>query len=718
MHMSRGPFAPALAMWLAGASCAGAQTLKEVPAAPVAQQTGPIISDDDFNAALPSLTPEQTQPETQAQPATTGATTTEAAKPGTTAAKVEVQPPPPQASPDAPMASDLAPVAPITDEDLVAPLSPLSGFDTEPLGSTAAPPPSTTAPPQIEYDTVVEGLPRGQLSRFNELSALKSGKGKAANASMVRARATEDEALLLRLLKSEGYYDGTVVSSVTTPAKGNGHVQAHLVVSPGKAYKLGNITIHSDPVTPPELIREALPLRRGDPIVADQVLAAEANVSVVLPQNGYPFAQVKGRDIALDPQTGFGDYTLNVNPGDRSRFGGFRSDGDAVFKANHIAELTRFKPGDLYDNRKVDDLRQALVATSLFRSVAVEPVKTGKTNPDGTNQVDLLVHETRGPEHSLAAEAGYSTGQGFTATGSWTDRNLFPPEGALILTGTLGTQEQEAGITFKRSNAHERDRTVTYGLVTDHTDETYEAYTATLNWSVSKVSTPIWQKEWTWSYGANLVASHETQDPTVAHPVYTNYLLLDVPLKLSWDKSDDLLNPTRGYRVTGQVIPEGSLGGTAANIEGLLDASVYHALAANLVLAGRVRLGSIVGGSLSGLAPSRRLYAGGGGSVRGFAYQALGPVDSSGNPTGGLSVTEVSIEARYRIGTYGIVPFIDAGQVYNSPLPQFSKLRVGAGIGARLYTNFGPLRIDIATPLSSNKRDVAVALYVGIGQAF
>ena len=683
------------------ASIASAQQIKEVPAQSPAQQTGPIISDSDFTAALPSLTTEQTRPQTQPQAQTPFA-----------------QPPTATpAPPDAPLTSDLPAVAPIADTDLTTALTPLSGFDAQPLEATNIP--AAATPPAIAYDTVLEGLPRAETARFNELSALKAGKGKAANPSMVRARANEDEALVLRLLSSDGYYDGTVTSSILTPTNGSARVQAHLIVAPGKRYRLGRIHVKADATVPPDLIQSHLPLRSGDPIVADQVLAAEANVSVIMPQNGYPFATVKGRDIALDPDTGLGDYTLMLDPGPRSRFGGFRSAGKVVFQPGHIAELTRFYPGDLYDNRMVDDLRQALVATSLFRSVSVEPVKTGQMNPDGTEQVDLVVNQEKGPRHSISGEAGYSTGQGFTATGTWTDRNLWPPEGALAVTGTLGTQEQDLGVTFKRSNTGERDRTQTDGVVLDHTDETYEAYTATLSWGLSRVSTPLWQKEWTWAYGVNLVASHESQDPTASPEVYTDYYTADVPLKLEWDKTDNLLDPTRGFRIIGQTTPELGLGGTSpANLLTTIDASLYQSLSPQAVLAARVRVGDIIGGSLLDIAPSRRLYAGGGGSVRGYAYEALGPLDSTGTPTGGLSVNEVSIELRYRIGSYGIVPFIDAGQVYSSRLPDFSNLKLGAGIGGRIYTNFGPLRIDVATPLSNNKRDVAIALYVGIGQAF
>jgi translocation and assembly module TamA len=118
------------------------------------------------------------------------------------------------------------------------------------------------------------------------------------------------------------------------------------------------------------------------------------------------------------------------------------------------------------------------------------------------------------------------------------------------------------------------------------------------------------------------------------------------------------------------------------------------------------------------VAPSRRLYSGGGGSVRGYGYQQLGPKDANGDPLGGRSQVEFAGEVRYRFGDFGIVPFFDAGQVYEGLAPKFSDLRYGVGIGARYYTNFGPMRIDLATPIGRRPGEARLALYISIGQAF
>src|SRR3546814_7128533 len=72
----------------------------------------------------------------------------------------------------------------------------------------------------------------------------------------------------------------------------------------------------------------------------------------------------------------------------------------------------------------------------------------------------------------------------------------------------------------------------------------------------------------------------------------------------------------------------------------------------------------------------------------------------------GRSLTEFSIEARVNaFGIFGVVPFLDAGNIYTSPLPKFSDLRFGTGLGVRYYSNFGPIRVDVGTPINPQKGD-------------
>jgi translocation and assembly module TamA len=175
----------------------------------------------------------------------------------------------------------------------------------------------------------------------------------------------------------------------------------------------------------------------------------------------------------------------------------------------------------------------------------------------------------------------------------------------------------------------------------------------------------------------------------------------------------------RGYRLSARVSPEASFQNSAFGyLKAQIDGSAYVPIGGGTSIAGRVRIGSIAGAGLERIAPSRRFYAGGGGSVRGYGYQDIGPRDVDDGPIGGRSLAEFSLEARVRFGNFGVVPFIDGGNLYTTALPKFTGLRYGAGIGARYYTNFGPIRIDVGTPLNPRKGDPRVAVYVSLGQAF
>ena len=140
-----------------------------------------------------------------------------------------------------------------------------------------------------------------------------------------------------------------------------------------------------------------------------------------------------------------------------------------------------------------------------------------------------------------------------------------------------------------------------------------------------------------------------------------------------------------------------------------------------LVAAFRAAAGSLAGSACAEIPADKRLYAGGGGSVRGYAFQHAGPLDASNDPIGGRSIVELGAELRLRLaGAFGVVPFVDAANVYEQVLPSFDGgLLWGAGLGLRYYSSAGPSRVDLAFPLNRRTSiDDIFQLYVSLGQAF
>lgn len=552
--------------------------------------------------------------------------------------------------------------------------------------------------------------------RFDELSALRQGDGKPANLAQINRRIKEDNELLDRLLRAKGYYAARIRGAVAAPPAGSDRLAVSFDIVPGTQYLLDSVDLTGLAETGDKeaQLRAAFPPKVGDPVDADAILAGRDALSVVLAETGFPFAKVDEPEVRIDHEERKGDLDIIITPGGYRSFGAIRMNNEKLFSAHHVQEIARFHPGDPYKASDVEDLRRAIVATGLVSSVNLTPKEAG----DGSH-VDLAVDVRPAPLRTIAGQLGYGTGEGYRAEVSWQHRNFFPPEGAVTVRGVVGTQEQTASFTYRRNNFHRRDNVLTGLLsVSNIRRDAYDARTITLAGGLERQTNILFQKDWVWRIGAELIASDEAD--AFSGGARRTFLIGAIPLSLTYDGSDDLLNPTKGFRLGGRFSPELSFQDkTFGYAKVQVDGSIYQPMGEKLVVAARARFGTILGSTVDQIAPSRRFYAGGGASVRGYGYQAIGPrfgVDN--DPVGGKSLAEFSLEGRVRFGNFGVVPFIDAGNISTTFLPRFRDLRIGTGLGLRYYSNFGPIRIDVGTPINPQKGDPRVAVYVSLGQAF
>src|SRR5438270_3985089 len=619
-----------------------------------------------------------------------------------------------------------------------APLDPMPGIGVawpELNAKDTAPPPAAAVPQRkgravaplsgdINYTVQVEGLASVSdadelLRSFRQQSALEAERKDPANAAQIGRRASTDADLLTQLLRSEGYYDAAVEPRTEKAAAG---LSVVLAAEPGPQYRFASVDLPGLDAAGPEAakLRETFAVKAGDPVVAADVIAGGLALTTALGEQGYAEAKLGEQDIEVNHQTHLATLKLPVDPGPVARFGTIRVSGRPPFSARHVALIARFKPGEPFRRSKVDDLRRALIATTLVANADIRVVPVG-----GGRTVDLDVRLEPAPQHTIAGELGYGTGQGVRLEASWTDRNFFNPEGALTLRGIAGTTEQLLGVQVRRSNFMQRDQTLNLQFSASHQNfAAYTAKTIDLAGNIERQSNFTWQKKWTWSYGGEWLGTIERGVFSSAGIKDTRrFLIAAVPLSLGYDGSDNLLDPTRGFRLSGRLSPEISFhGGHFSYGRAQIDASAYHPVGDRVVAAGRIRLGTIFGAGLFNIAPSRRLYAGGGGSVRGYGYQQLGPKDLDGDPIGGRGLAEFALETRIRLkqfgGNFGIVPFFDGGTLTSSASPDLAHWRTTAGLGVRYYSSFGPIRVDFGVPLNRQKGDGPFAVTVSLGQAF
>ena len=608
-------------------------------------------------------------------------------------------------------------------EDLLAPLPALADGDEERLSGELLlvfPSELSLFPERDEF-----------LDTFESLSTVEEYDSENS-AARLAAQARADEALLHRLLRIYGYYDAQVIRSVGgAPAGQEAQAQGGLVrfdIIPGTRYTVGAVDLGQLAAAGEDYrtLRDSFEIETGGPLNSFDIEREQADLDLALGETGYPFAAIDAPELLVDHDRLEGDLTMPVRPGGKYNFGRITSNLPEFMSGRHLEEIARFEPGDLYQRSLEMDLRRALQATGIVATATITPVETAAPANGEPGTVDLAVEMTPAELRTLAGSVGYGTGEGFKLEGSWEHRNLFPPEGALKVRGIAGTREQLAGVTFRRNNFKGRDQILTVDLFASTLDyDAYDARTISLVGTFERVSTLLFQKPFSWSAGLELVATQEREaDANGVFGPRQTYFVGALPGYAMWDTSDDLLNPTRGFRLSTRLSPEVSRtnGAESVYLRGQVEGTYYLPVSEKIVLAGRARFASIPGAPIEAIAPSRRLYAGGGGSVRGYSYRAIGPQNNQGDPTGGRSLTELSLEARittgFLDGALQVVPFVDAGTVGAASTPGFDQIKIGAGVGVRYLTGFGPVRVDVGVPLNPGPNDAKFGVYVGLGQAF
>jgi translocation and assembly module TamA len=360
----------------------------------------------------------------------------------------------------------------------------------------------------------------------------------------------------------------------------------------------------------------------------------------------------------------------------------------------------------------VAELERRLLDTGVYDSVTV--ALAPQSRPDGLRPVVVSLSDR--PRGTLEALASVSTAEGVSIEGRWTRYNRFGRADTLTRLLRLGTLDSRIEIDLSQPHFRRAQRTLhlngaIFRTTTDAFDESGVRAAADL--------TQRWGKVTYFTYGVSLEGLQTTE-----FGQQRNFFAVTGLGAFNLDRSDDPLDPKRGYRLEGRVEPTGLTGDSSlAFLRTVAGGSLYFPFGeeAKTVLATRLRLGTILGGEIPDVPASRRFYAGGGGSVRGYEFQAIGPRAPDNNrPFGGLSLVETSVELRRsniwkRLG--GVV-FVDAGSVGPEEFPTTDELKAAVGFGVRYDLGFGPIRADLAVPLNKREGEAAFQIYLSIGQAF
>lgn len=575
----------------------------------------------------------------------------------------------------------------------------------------------TAAEPRAQIRGDIDAELRRDLER-----AVGDVDGAPASRFEARRRARTAMESAEALLRSEGYYQPTLQDDV----EGEEKPIAVVTVTPGRRFELGETKVNwvapvPDPATATAAIAD-INLKPGDPGRAADILAAEGRVVAGLTREGYADAKADPRRVVVDHADFTVQPTFNIASGALVRLDGVRVRTRGPTNPQWVAGLAPWKAGDRYNPEAVAELERRLLDTGVYDGVGVSLSPLEQTDADGLRPVIVTLSDR--PRSLLEAGATYSTAEGAGVDVFQTRYNRFGRAATLKYGGRLASIDSRIG--GEASFPHWRRPGQTLKLSSYLVNEQTDAYDRSAVALSADLSQRIGKTSY-FTYGLGLDAGQYTEnrfDPITQAPITfdRDLAILTARGVAFMDRSNDPLNATRGYRLYVSAQPTAVTGeDTVLFLKSEAQATGYVPLqdGARTVLAGRVRLGSIIGGQELTVPSDRLFYSGGGGSVRGYSYQSINPRLPDNTPRGGLSLFETSVEVRRDIGEkFQAVAFVDAGAIGFQETPNFNNLRYGAGVGVRYKLPFGPVRADIAFPLDKREGDSNFQLYISIGQAF
>lgn len=561
-----------------------------------------------------------------------------------------------------------------------------------------------------------------QRLRSASLVALADAEGQTAPDDIVAA-ALADYRRLLDALYEEGFYGAVIRISVdgreaasldllNLPARID---TVSIRVTPGPRFRFGQASIGplADGTALPEGFRTGQVAGSG--VIRDAAKTAIDGWR----DSGHAKAAPSDQSFTANHRAARLDAAIRIAPGQRLRFGDLVIASPSAVRDARLRRIAGLPEGAVFAPSTMEQVAQRLRRTGAFSSVALR--EADKPNADGTLDVELRVVDAKPRRFGFGAEV--ASLEGLTLSAFWLHRNLSGGAERLRVDGEIaqiggqsggfeGGTDYSFGVRLDRPAALGPDTHVFAFARLEREDEPdFLSDEFTFGLGAKRIYSDDLEAQLALAY------SHAETRDVLGNRQFSYFSL---PAVLTWDRRDSALDPKRGTYLSAQLTPFLGVNGSASGLRSYVDARAYRALneIETTVLAGRFQFGSVAGASLTTAPPDFLFFSGGGGTVRGQPFQSLDVTTPAGD-MGGRSFLGLSAEFRTALNDrFGLVAFADAGYVgAESFFDGSGKWHAGAGFGLRYQTGIGPIRFDIAAPVSGSTGNGA-QIYLGIGQAF
>lgn len=568
------------------------------------------------------------------------------------------------------------------------------------------------------------GVDEGLTDRLRASSLLLQETEEVRTAQDLVAAARADYGRLVAALYDAGHFSPVVRIDVDgreaariPPFGAPGSVsQITIRVDPGPVFQLGTAEIGPlarDSEIPTEF-------RPGGAVTTGLLRDTASGAISAWREIGYATATVGEQQITARGQEAVLDVRVRIEPGQVVQFGTLVPRGQERMRLERILAIAGLPEGETFSPETLERVEGRLQDTGVFSAIALQE---GDVGPDGVMDIEATLVENEPRRFGFGAEL--STDDGAALSAYWLHRNLFGGaerlriEGEISGIGSEGLDvddvegiDASVGLRYSRPATFTPDTTAYLALGAELLDEPA--------FSLTTVGAELGVEH---HFNRRLIGSlglaldyYDIEDQFGDRQV----TVLSAPVGITWDRREDPLDARDLFYLDGQATPfitdQGS-GGARVYLDGRIYLGFGEDSASRI--AARAQVGSVIGGDITDIPPNFLFFSGGAGTVRGQEFQSLGAIQN-GLDAGGRSFAGLSTEFRQDIGetNFGLVAFADAGFIGADALGGTGDWQAGAGLGLRYATPFGPIRVDLATPVRGTGVGEDLFIYIGIGHAF
>ena len=407
---------------------------------------------------------------------------------------------------------------------------------------------------------------------------------------------------------------------------------------------------------------------------------------------GYFSALLEKQELRVDVKNNRASIHLHLNSGPRFYFGDVEFEQESLRDA-FLQKFVPFKAGDPFDNHQLLNLRQDLAGSGYFSDVRIHTLKDQADDL----QVPIRVSSKDKPRYVYTAGIGFATDTGPRVRFGVENRRV-NSRGHRYKTGLeFSPVRSVAGINYEvpvRNPSKER-----FNYSSNYTHEDIDnKLSKRLRFGIAYLREL--RSGWLSSYSLNW----EREDYTVASQSDITYLLMP-GFELTRIKADDAVYPRLGWKLNG------SIRGAHEDVASSVSFVQFHGIAKGIFptwygrILMRIEGGASLADELIELPSSVRFFSGGDSTIRGYAYQSLGPKNAQGDVIGARHLLAASVEYEFPLTQrWYMAVFTDGGNAYDK-LKDFEPV-YGVGAGIRWRSPIGPIRLDVAHPTegSSNFR--------------